>query len=395
MLSRHALQAELIQKSDAFRDFVRINSSHLAAYLRALQHLADMPIEEAVEMIERSDSPGAVPSPEVAAGSFNILFGSRWNNHEQARTWAADILSNRTTFAADGSQIYAAKQTSVPVAAIQIGWFENPHAEGSAYQKNTRFEILTPAELLADQEEPMNPDIRVEERRYLGEVGRIKEFLRSKAGWKDRGERMPVAFLDDPLLVPFSQKGLQRSFLDATVELLQVSLETRVPLIGYVDRSFARDILTMLDLFGSGHAARETGMYDAALIRAASVENWGDRTCFFYAKRRGLDAFVNATTGRSSVGFIYLQTTSESAAARIDVPSWIYEDGLLEEVVDVVRAECVIGLGYPYALETADQAAVISPRDREVFFRALQEFASREKLDFSVARKDASKARRR
>jgi hypothetical protein len=68
---------------------------------------------------------------------------------------------------------------------------------------------------------------------------------------------------------------------------------------------------------------------------------------------------------------------------------------LLEEVVDVVRAECVVGLGYPYALETADATAVISARDREVFFRALQEFANRGKLDFSVSRKDASKGRRR
>ena len=47
------------------------------------------------------------------------------------------------------------------------------------------------------------------------------------------------------------------------------------------------------------------------------------------------------------------------------------------------------------ALEAADQTAVISGRDREVFFRALQEFANRGKLDFSVARKDASKGRRR
>jgi hypothetical protein len=67
----------------------------------------------------------------------------------------------------------------------------------------------------------------------------------------------------------------------------------------------------------------------------------------------------------------------------------------LEETIDAVRAECVIGLGYPYALETADATAVISARDRELFFRALQEFAKRGKLNFSVSRKDASKGRRR
>ena len=125
------------------------------------------------------------------------------------------------------------------------------------------------------------------------------------------------------------------------------------------------------------------------------LAEWGDRTCFCYSKRRGLDAFDDPATGRSSVGSVYLQTTADTSPARLDIPSWIYEAGLLDELVDVVRAECVVGLGYPYALEAADQTAVISGRDREVFFRALQEFANRGKLDFSVARKDASKGRRR
>ena len=89
------------------------------------------------------------------------------------------------------------------------------------------------------------------------------------------------------------------------------------------------------------------------------------------------------------------QTTSDSSPARLDIPSWIYEENLLDEVLDAVRSECVIGLGYPYALETADATAVISARDREIFLKALQEFASREKLEFTVSRKVASKGRRR
>jgi hypothetical protein len=125
------------------------------------------------------------------------------------------------------------------------------------------------------------------------------------------------------------------------------------------------------------------------------LERWGERTCFFYSARRGLDAFMDPATGRSTVGFTYLQTACDSTPARVDVPSWIFEAGLLEETIDAVRAECVIGLGYPYALETADATAVISARDRELFFRALQEFAKRGKLNFSVSRKDASKGRRR
>ncbi len=104
---------------------------------------------------------------------------------------------------------------------------------------------------------------------------------------------------------------------------------------------------------------------------------------------------MTATTGEPLIGFCYLQTTSDAGPARLDIPSWIFDAGFLDEVIDVVRAECVIGLGYPYALETADATALISRNDRDVFVSALGEFAGREGLEFSVSRKNASKARRR
>jgi len=401
MLFRNILNDVLAEKSAEFENFLREYSSGVEAYLAALDRMAETRFDAVERRLVEAENAGAIPAAEFGERAmFSVPFGISWENHEQARSWAADILEKRTTFAADGSQIYCGKETSVPIAAVQIGWFENPHDLSADYEKNAKFEILTPQDLLQELEDPMNPDIRVEARRYLGEVERVCEFLRKKQGWQERGEQMPLAFFDNPLLVPFSQKGLQRSFLDATVEMVQLSAETRVPVVGYVDRSFSRDILTMLDKFG-GFGARETSLYDASLLRIRRADgsrvlnSWGDRTCFCYSRRRGLEAFDDAASGRSTVGFAYLQTSSDAAAARLDVPAWVYEDGLLDELADVVRAECVIGLGYPYALETADATAVISTRDREVFFRALQEFATRGKLDFSVSRKDASKGRRR
>lgn len=401
MLFRQTLNEELEKKSSEFRQFISEYTSDVEVYLEALARLESTPLAQIETTLTADDrNAAAMPSAEIARGTFRVGFETAWNNHEQARGWAAEILDRRVTFAADGSQIYTGKETLVPIAAVQIGWFENPHDGDSAYEKNARFELLTPADLLAEWEEPMNPDIRVEAERYLGEVERLGEFLKKKSGWKSRGERMPLAFFDNPLLVPFSQKGLQKKFLDATVALVELSKETGVPIIGYVDRSYSRDILSMIEAF-AGDDRSSSSVFDASVIRAKRsdgsrvLRSWGDRTCFCYSTRRGLEGFLDPTTGRSSVGFTYLQTTADSAPARLDIPAWVYEAGCLDEVIDIVRAECIVGLGYPYALETADQAAVISTRDREVFFRALQELTTREKLDFSVARKDASKQRRR
>jgi NurA-like 5'-3' nuclease len=134
---------------------------------------------------------------------------------------------------------------------------------------------------------------------------------------------------------------------------------------------------------------------DAWLFSLETLKNWGDRTVFFYSRRKNLSAFFTDSNGESTVGFVYLKTAGDSVPARVDVPAWIFRENLLDEVVDTIRAECVIGLGYPYALETADATAVISTRDREIFLRALQDFASRENLNFRVANKKMSKARRR
>ena len=396
MLFRDQMRQELDAKRGEFKDYLSAIRNDVAFYAEAMARLAAMEYGEIEKLVAAETSAGSLPSNEInICGSSERVFDVQWANHEQARTWALNVLEGRTTFAADGSQIYAAKKTSIPVAAIQIGWFGNPHDEKRPYEKRARFEILTPADLFRDQEDPMDPDVRVEERRYLGEVARIGEFLEKHRGWRDRGDRMPLAFFDNPLLVPFSQKGLQSSFLDATVALVRLSRETRVPIVGYVDRSFSRDLISLLDVTGEDANASSAGLYDAALIFQLQKARWGNRTCFFYSRRRGLEAFVDQATGISTVGFCYLQTAAATAPARLDVPSWVFDAGLFDEVVDVVRAECVVGLGYPYALESADQAAVISVADREAFFRALQEFAYREKLDFSVSRKDESKQRRR
>lgn len=404
MLYRELLTGELHNQREDFQRYALEQTGDLQVYLDALRRLERTDFAGLEKVLARFENVGARPAGELGGrASFTFKFGEKWNNHEQARAWANKILQNRTTFAADGSQIYAEKDTSLPVGAIQIGWFENPHSVEKRYEKNAYFEILSPRVLLENQEDPMNPETRVGEKRFHAEVNKVAEFLKKHRGWQERGERMPLAFFDNTLLVSFSlpQTDLQESFLRASVNLVRLSRDTRVPLVGYVDRSFSRDLIHLLDAFEGKQNADKKTLYDTTVLNAKIgnsapiLGNWGNRTCFCFSDRKGLSIFNDPQTGKSLVGFVYLQTTAENAPARLDIPSWIYEESLLDEVLDTVRAECVIGLGYPYALEAADQTAVITVRDREIFLGALQEFASREKLNFSVSRKNASKGRRR
>ncbi len=404
MLYRELLTGELHNQRSDFRSFAETQASDLTAYLHVLHQLQQTSSAEINEKLAKRENTGAIVSGELDKHqSFSVSFGESWANHEEARVWAMRILKNRTTFAADASQILPGRDISLPVAAIQVGWFENPHSDALPYEKNAEFIILSPKDLLENQDEPMSPETRVGEMRFHAEVKRCAEFLTAKKGWRERGERLPLAFFDGTLLVSFSlpQTSLQQSFLQAMVDLVRLSRETKVPVIGYVDRSYARDLINMLDAFDGKTTGEKQTLYDSTVLHSETPEIlqtlkfWGDRTCFCYSNRKGLNQFIDPQTEKSLVGFVYLQTTSDSAPARLDVPAWIYEENLLDEVLDTVRAECVIGLGYPYALETADATAVITARDREIFLKALQEFASREKLNFSVSRKATSKGRRR
>lgn len=404
MLYPELLKDQLRRQREDFRKFAETQLFDLDEYLAALEEIGRLSSAEVGRLIADAENCGAVPSDELdRAGSLTVGFGERWTNHEAARRWADGVLAGRTTFAADGSQLYAEKETSLPVGAVQVGWFENPHLAGEPYEKNARFEIISPQKLLENQEEPLRPENLVGQIRFEAEIETVMEFLKKHAGWQKNGRRMPVAFYDGTLLL---QTALPRSDVEEKmthklVELVELSERTRVPVVGYVDRSFSKDLINLSDAFRNRRTPRRMALYDATILAGETsnhqriLENWGDRTCFCYSKRRGLSAFTDPETGRSRVGFAYLQTTAAAGPARMDVPAWVFEEGLFEEITDVVRAECVVGLGYPYVLETADVTAVITNQDRRMFLGALQEFANREKLNFNVSRKGTSKGRRR
>jgi hypothetical protein len=132
-------------------------------------------------------------------------------------------------------------------------------------------------------------------------------------------------------------------------------------------------------------------IHDALLWQG--VMRWGDRTPAMICARG--DILQDYGPYRESVAFCYLQTTAKRPPARLEFPRWMLDDGLLEPVLDVVRAEIIAGNGYPYAIETADAVAVISMQDRQEFYGQFQEFMLRQGMKFTFSTKSISKGRRR
>src|SRR5215467_7677463 len=148
MIYREKILAALEARRADFAQFNEGIIADFALYREAIDRLKSTSFADLMARLSATEYPGALPTPEFdSARSLVVPFEHRWRNHEEAGRWAYDTLLGRTTFAADGSQIFPTKDVSVPVAAVQVAWFENAHTPDGRYTKDASFEILAPSEL--------------------------------------------------------------------------------------------------------------------------------------------------------------------------------------------------------------------------------------------------------
>jgi hypothetical protein len=388
MLHQDKMIAALTAKVDHFKESEEVRQKDLDGLVLALEVLTALSLSEIESRLAHIQWPGARPTSEHEQySSLVIPFTESWSNHRQAREWALELLQGVPTFASDGSQISPSKDLSIPVGVVQVGWFENRHQADAAYMKDIAVEVLPPDELTEDEgEESGFPDWRVNWRRFEMEVERLVNYMETNAEVRPR----PLCFFDGSLVVSFAQHmrpERQQLYVDAVVRLLDTSQKTGVPVVGYVDTSYANDVTVMLAHLSGLSLGRRVS--DAGLLQPDM--DWGDRTQTYICVRD--DHVLQKYYER--VCFVYLKTTKDNPPARVEFPRWVYDEGQYEAMLDLVRAECVVGTGYPYPLETADAVAVLTARDREQFYRLFQGFAEREGLSLRFARKAVSKHVRR
>ncbi len=422
MLHKGKLQAALNAKREQFSRHDGSLGEQLKLYKHALESLykhykSSAQLENALPSDEIGmPSAGARPSIEFDRWLVDAThrdyhgplfpFGREFANHEQARQWA-ECIEGVTTVAVDGSQLLPWRDASIPVALIQAGFFVNPHMQRRPYTKDVRMEVLTPDELMEETKSKTNePDsypyseMQVTLRRYLLEIETLRDQMEQLAlkRYEDDPVYSPVVFFDGSLIVSFAltmPSPYRERYINSAVSLLKTSEDLRVPLIGYVDTSYARDIIKMLyylDSVQEHSVLSETKKIHDTLLWQGSLR-WGDRTPAMICARN--DILESYGEYRNGVAFCYLQTTAQHPPSRLEFPRWMVDEGVLDPVLDVVRAEIIAGNGYPYAIETADAVSVITMQDRNEFYAHFQTFMERQGVNFSFSTKSLSKKRRR
>uniref|UniRef100_B8HYN8 NurA domain-containing protein n=1 Tax=Cyanothece sp. (strain PCC 7425 / ATCC 29141) TaxID=395961 RepID=B8HYN8_CYAP4 len=381
----------LHSKQADFRSFDQKNLQLLQRYRQTLPRLAQLSKQELTARLLEFPTLAARPlEPLGQSPNWVIPFHLLWQNREQSMEWVRDRLTGITTFAVDGSQIFPSKDISIPVALIQIGWFENPHLPLGTYEKDVWLEIMTPAELQDTHQQPA--DRLVNMRRFQLETERLISYIEAQSG-----NPGCLVFLDGALVATFAEAfdpDTRSFYVQCLLKLLRASETHQIPLVAYIDTSYASDLVGLVEQVGQLPAA--DFLNDAQLF--APLMEWGDRTPLFICQRGGENGhrpiLRDYQEQAEAIGFTYLKTHS-GYPARLEIPLWVYEAGLLERVIDWVRGEVIIGNGYPYVIETADQTAVLQMADRQTFYRILQEWAEQENLKLRFSRKMVSKVHRR
>src|SRR5262245_5216188 len=401
MIQRDKILQQLQSKRDQFVAFEDSFQDEAGKYQDALDRMAMLPSGELTRRLATVKTPGALPTAEFdAAAGLRVEFPHKWKNHQEAREWAFDALLDHPTFAVDGSQIRPDDDFSIPVAAVQVAWFENRHTVDGRYVKDARFEVLTPEDLTVEfGDDRVISEQQVNLRRFELEIESLCASMKKLSAAGGDAAKLAVAFFDSSLVISFAdrlQGEAQERHVRAMLELLRSSEKTGVPVVGYIDGSRARDLVHMTaGLFKLSDAEK---IHDAWLVDSRLT--WGARTPMFVCARGGADRKQQGVLEkfeeyRRGVGFVYLKTSATAPPARLEIPLWVLERGLIDQVIDLVIAEVVVGNGYPYVIQSADAAAVINSRDRDAFYAIFQRFAREQEIGLRISQKTASKSRRR
>jgi len=339
--------------------------------------------------------PGSRPTAEFdRADQLCIPFAQGWRDHRESRAWAFNALLNRPVLAVDGSQIAPTKDVWPPVAAIQIGWFINEHRAGGSYTKDLLFDVLAPDELEEDADGAGDSGFlnqQINRIRFVRECEKICELMAQYADAESTAK--PLCFFDGSFIISFAGKMAEATpYTRAVQQLLDCSERYGVPLVGFVDRSFSHDIITLIETVQN--APGTIPMSDASLL-ADYLPQWGDRSPFFVCARGDELSKWGKANFYNDVVFCYIRLTADHPPARLEMPRWLLESGRADDIVDLVRAECVVGSGYPYAVETADAVAVISQQDRQRFYAYYQQILQEAGMTLQQTRKAVSKQLRR
>lgn len=364
------------------------NHVRLQRALDALHHAAADPDTLHTRLqAARTKWPLALPLDEPIDGSFT----------------APDPPSVYIALATDGSHIDVDRHAPAPCYVLNLGWAAIRYGDGQAAELSAHAELEPRAAslLIHDDEDASNDHtIRGETLsllRGVRELDRLAELAASEGGAAPL-----LALLDGNLglwnvsqaQIPAALRRLliegERGLLPALNALKNLTERRPLAFAAYTSRAGTSDVLHALrvavcpleyvDCTRCPGLAQPPRPCDEVGLRLDADLFWallrpGERSAVFRTHSR---AFLRAGSEQEhwyereghAVAFFYLRLADE--VARIELPLWMATPDRLGLLHTLVLDQCLLGPGYPVALQEAHEAAVISTVDRQSFAALLE-----------------------
>ena len=129
-----------------------------------------------------------------------------------------------------------------------------------------------------------------------------------------------------------------------------------------------------------------SGLRDSSLMTALLKP--GERSATFTSR----SSVVTQYYREHEVRYFYLNVDGE--IARVEIPRWVEERGLVGLVHALVLDQCGRGHGYPAALSEAHEQAVVNASDREQFQRLVEATLAERHVPTTTSAKSRSKRSR-
>jgi NurA domain len=324
-------------------------------------------------------------SKVLEEGPFVNRFGKAFRSRQEATDWALEVLKGRNVAAVDGSQIYPSRHISVPIGLVQACTVVNSHGD-KRFSTSSKLHLMLPADF-DKKGSYVFAQAPVSAKRFELECQQIGAFMHDHPG--------DMVFLDGSLVLSFTQpqdEDDQVQYVNAIVELLDVAEETRSPLIAYTDMSMSKDLITLMRrAFALDHPGHLT---DAFLI--SDRLRWGDRTRAFLSDRddrlgKGQQSTLDLYgRHRDNIAYFYVMSGGQ-LASKVEVPKWCHDDGLIEQIADTIRAECIVRPGYPDIIHRAHEYAAITFAETEMFRGMIDAFAAKHRIKIYKSAKELNK----
>ncbi len=93
---------------------------------------------------------------------------------------------------------------------------------------------------------------------------------------------------------------------------------------------------------------------------------------------------------RDNIAYFYVMSGGQ-LASKVEVPKWCHDDGLIEQIADTIRAECIVRPGYPDIIHRAHEYAAISFAETEMFRGMIDSFAAKHRIKIYKSAKELNK----